>query len=108
MSIIFMRAITDSGPRTIVFAAGEAQARLWAETATYDAITILPPRPAYASVAQIVAMRTKLLDAELARIKRRKERRAASSPDASNITRIYPAKGQRHGRNGAIRDKRQT
>lgn len=106
MSIIFMRAITDYGPRTIVFAAGESQARLLAETATYDAITILPPRPAYASVAQIVAMRTKLLDAELARIKRRKERRAATRPDASNITRIYPTKGAENDARGKVSKRR--
>lgn len=63
MSIVFLRTITDHGPRTIVFTANDADARLLSARLVLDretdvpAMMILPDRPAYSSVAQILAQR---------------------------------------------------
>lgn len=63
MSIVFLRTITDHGPRTIVFTTNDADARLLSARLVLDretdvpAMMILPDRPAYSSVAQIVAQR---------------------------------------------------
>lgn len=106
MSLVFLRTKTDNGPRTIVFSAGEDQARLLADTAIFDEIAILPSRPAYASVAQIVAQRTQELDRELAIIKRRNARRAAKRPDLfSNVTKLFPAKGKKHDTGRSLRKR---
>lgn len=95
MAIVFLRAPTEFGPRTIVFVATSDAAALLSETAAFDEISILPDRPAYTSVAQIVAQREMELDKEIARIKRRDARRANKRPDLfNNVTRLYPAKGK--------------
>lgn len=87
MAIIFLRTATEHGPRTIVFVATDEAARLLSETTNFDDIAILSERPAYASIAQIVAHRTQELDRELARIKRRNDRRRK---DQSNVTKLFP------------------
>lgn len=98
MAIIFLRTETENGPRTIVFVASDEDARLLSDTAKFDAIAILPPRPAYASVAQIVAQRAQELDREISRIDRRNARRIQKRPDLFNVTRIYPKEAKKKAR----------
>lgn len=63
MSIVFLRTNTAHGPRTVVFTASNTDARLLADRLVLDRETdvpsmmILPDRPAYSSVAQILAQR---------------------------------------------------
>lgn len=63
VSIVFLRTATDHGPRTIVFTTNNSDARLLSARLVLDketdvpAMVILPDRPAYASVAQILAQR---------------------------------------------------
>lgn len=93
MNIVFARTKTDKGPRTIVLTTpdGHALSESFAldDTAVWDdklvpAMVVLPERPAYSSVAQIVALRDAELEKELKAIERRNKRRKA--PD--NVTRL--------------------
>jgi len=93
MNLIFARTKTDKGPRTIVLTTidGHALSESFAldDTAIWDgklvpAMMVLPERPAYASVAQIVAARAAALDKEIRAIERRAKRR--KMPD--NVTKL--------------------
>lgn len=94
MAIVFLLTKTDMGPRTIVFVASENDARLLSDTAKFEAMAILPDRPAYASVAQIVAHRAKELDREIRKAKR----------DLFNVTRLFP-KGESHDTGRSLRKR---